>query len=62
VCGRGAPRRSLRWKRVTSVGALLSGFEHAYDRVGHAKFERRLHDGGKGDNYVFGQPVPPGDL
>lgn len=38
---------------VTATSVLQTGFEHAYDRVGNRLYERRLHDGGRGDNYVY---------
>jgi len=31
--------------------AQLGSFEHAYNRAGARRWERRAHDGGKGDNY-----------
>ncbi|MCC7013303.1 MAG: RHS repeat protein, partial [Planctomycetes bacterium] len=46
-------RRPTRVDHVDSSNALLTGFEHAYDRVGNRLFERRLHDGSKGDNYQY---------
>jgi RHS repeat-associated protein len=46
-------RRPTRLDHVDASGALLTGFEHAYDRVGNRLYERRLHDGSKGDNYQY---------
>jgi RHS repeat-associated protein len=46
-------RRRTKLEHVTAGGTLLTGFEHEYDRVGNRKFERRLHDGSQGDNYVY---------
>lgn len=45
-------RRPTRLEHVNG-SAVQTGFVHEYDRVGNRKFERRLHDGGKGDNYVY---------
>lgn len=51
--------------------AQLGSFEHAYNRAGVRKWERRDHDGGKGDNYAqdslyrltaFERRVPTADV
>jgi RHS repeat-associated protein len=46
-------RRPTRVDHVNASNVLLTGFEHTYDRAGNRKFERRLHDSSKGDNYVY---------
>src|SRR5262249_48983155 len=38
---------------VRSTGVLLSAFEASFDRMGNRRFERRIHDGSKGDNYAY---------
>jgi RHS repeat-associated protein len=45
--------RPTRVDYVDISGQLQTGFQHAFDRASNRLYERRLHDAGKGDNYVY---------
>jgi RHS repeat-associated protein len=45
--------RPIKSDYRTIPGALITGFENAFDRMGNRKYERRLHNASKGDNYVY---------